>query len=185
MTWDLYAIHSATNPRRIVPDNLMVSLGYAHDQPMPMDFSVLAAVQGTRAILICNGADQATCTAHGHDFLRCSLAGLRMIGVLAVLFTPNEHHAGNFQKFPGRKFHDQFREIAHATGPSTPRPSNAAPATWSRWYASCASSMVIEWPSIAGRAHLEHIPFERAHHTRFSLLFFDHLYPIKRFRLIG
>jgi len=32
---------------------------------------------------------------------------------------------------------------------------------------------------------LEHVPVERAHSTRSSLLIFDHLYPFKRFRLNG
>jgi len=32
---------------------------------------------------------------------------------------------------------------------------------------------------------LEHVPFARAHFTRSSLLFFDRLYPLKRFRLNG
>ena len=32
---------------------------------------------------------------------------------------------------------------------------------------------------------LEHVPFERAHSTRSSLLIFDHLNPFKRFRLNG
>ena len=128
MTWDLYAIRYATNPRRIARDNFMVSPGDAHDQPMPMDFFVWAAVQGSRAILIDSGANQATCTARGHDFLRCPTEGLRALGVdaerIEAVISTHLHwdHAGNFEKFPRAKFHAQACEIAHATGPCMCRP---------------------------------------------------------------
>lgn len=133
MTWDLYAIRYATNPRRHARENFMTSPpmkaeGDAHDGPMPMDFFVWCAVRDGRAILVDSGADEATCRARGHDFLRCPAEALGAIGVRAEnvdsVITTHLHwdHAGNFGKFPKARFHCQACEIAHATGPCMCQP---------------------------------------------------------------
>jgi glyoxylase-like metal-dependent hydrolase (beta-lactamase superfamily II) len=128
MTWDLYAIRYATNPRRKARDNFVIAPADPHDGPMPMDYFVWAAVKDGRAILIDSGADKALCEARGNDFLRCPTEGLNEIGVDATkiesVVTTHLHwdHAGNFGKFPRARFHAQACEIAHATGPCMCKP---------------------------------------------------------------
>ncbi|WPB84964.1 N-acyl homoserine lactonase family protein [Sediminicoccus rosea] len=128
MTYELYAIRYATNPRRQVRDNFMVAPGDIHDGPMPMDFFVWAAVRDGQAILIDSGADRETCTKRGHDFLRCPTEGLAALGVkpenVTGIISTHLHwdHAGNFEKFPRARFHAQACEIQHAVGPCMCRP---------------------------------------------------------------
>jgi glyoxylase-like metal-dependent hydrolase (beta-lactamase superfamily II) len=94
-----------------------------HDGVMPMDFFVWVAVGGGRTILIDSGASAATCTARGHDFLRCPTEGLAQMKIdpasINDVITTHLHwdHAGNFEKFPNARFHLQTREAHHAVGP--------------------------------------------------------------------
>lgn len=128
MTWDLYAIRYATNPRRLARDNFIAASGDPHDAAMPMDFFVWCAVKDGRAVVVDSGADAATCAARGNDFLRCPAESLAAIGVDATrvedVVSTHLHwdHAGNFGKFPRARFHAQPCEIAHATGPCMCQP---------------------------------------------------------------
>lgn len=128
MTWDLYAIRYATNPRRLARDNFIAASGDPHDAAMPMDFFIWCAVKEGRAVVVDSGADAATCAARGNDFLRCPTESLAAIGVDATrvedVVSTHLHwdHAGNFGKFPRARFHAQPCEIAHATGPCMCQP---------------------------------------------------------------
>ena len=80
--YELYAIRYATNPRRRRVENLMwVAPDDPHDAPMPMDFFVWAAVSPSRTVVIDTGADERTCAARGHQFLRCPTDGLGQVGI--------------------------------------------------------------------------------------------------------
>lgn len=128
MTWDLYAIRYATNPRRLARDNFIAAPPDPHDAAMPMDFFVWCAVKDGRAVVIDSGADAKMCTTRGNDFLRCPTEGLASIGVDATqvetVISTHLHwdHAGNYDKFPRARFHAQACEIAHATGPCMCKP---------------------------------------------------------------
>ena len=123
MIYDLYALRWATNPRRIRHQNFMGYHGDAHDSPMPIDFFVWLAVGGGRTVLIDSGSDRHTCAKRGHDFLFCPAEALRCVGVdpaeVDTVVTTHLHwdHSGNYDKFPGARFHAQRREIEHAVGP--------------------------------------------------------------------
>ena len=83
--YELYAIRYATNPRRRRVENLMwVAPDDPHDAPMPMDFFVWAAVSPSRTVVIDTGADERTCEARGHQFLRCPTYGLGGLGIDAA-----------------------------------------------------------------------------------------------------
>ena len=133
MTWDLFAIRYATNPRRVARDNFLLAPDDPHDAPMPMDFFVWCAVQDGRAFVIDSGADRESCTRRGHDFLRCPTDGLTAIGVDAAkvegVISTHLHwdHAGNFEKFPRARFHCQAGEIQHAVGPCMCHPHMRRP----------------------------------------------------------
>jgi len=122
--YELYAIRYGTNQRRRRVENLIwVAPDDPHDAPMPMDFFVWAAVSPSRVVVIDTGADEATCRARGHDFLRCPTDGLGRIGVDASdvhqVVTTHLHwdHAGNLDSFPNAQLHLQRAEMVHASGP--------------------------------------------------------------------
>lgn len=128
MTWDLYAIRYATNPRRLARDNFIAAPADPHEAAMPMDYYVWCAVKDGQAVVIDSGADAKMCTTRGNDFLRCPTEGLASIGVDATrvetVISTHLHwdHAGNYDKFPRARFHAQACEIAHATGPCMCKP---------------------------------------------------------------
>lgn len=122
-TYNLHAIRYATSPGRKRAENFIYTgAGADHEAPMPLDFFVWLAVADGRAILIDGGANEATCRARGHQFLRCPTEGLAALGVdpgdVTDVITTHLHwdHAGNFEKFPNARFHIQSAELAHATG---------------------------------------------------------------------
>ena len=126
--YELYAIRYATNPRRRRVENLMwVAPDDPHDAPMPMDFFVWAAVSPSRTVVIDTGADERTCAARGHQFLRCPTDGLGGLGIDAAdvqqVVTTHLHwdHAGNLGSFPDAQLHVQRTELAHASGPCMAR----------------------------------------------------------------
>ena len=126
--YELYAIRYATNPRRRRVENLMwVAPDDPHDAPMPMDFFVWAAVSPSRTVVIDTGADERTCAARGHQFLRCPTDGLGGLGIDAAdvqqVVTTHLHwdHAGNLGSFPDAQLHVQSTELAHASGPCMAR----------------------------------------------------------------
>ena len=127
--YELYAIRYGTNPRRRRVENFMwVAPDDPHDTPMPMDFFVWAAVSSSRVVVIDTGADERTCVARGHQFLRCPTEGLGLIGIDATevqqVVTTHLHwdHAGNLASFPKAQLHVQRNELAHASGPCMARP---------------------------------------------------------------
>ena len=76
--YELFAIRYGTNPRRRRVENFMwVAPDDPHGTPMPMDFFVWAAVSSSRVVVIDTGADERTCVARGHQFLRCPTDGPR------------------------------------------------------------------------------------------------------------
>jgi glyoxylase-like metal-dependent hydrolase (beta-lactamase superfamily II) len=126
--YELYAIRYATNPRRRRVENVMwVAPDDPHDAPMPMDFFIWAAVSPARTVVIDTGADERTCAARGHQFLRCPTDGLGQIGIDASdvqqVITTHLHwdHAGNLGSFPEAQLHVQRTELAHASGPCMAR----------------------------------------------------------------
>jgi glyoxylase-like metal-dependent hydrolase (beta-lactamase superfamily II) len=126
--YELYAIRYATNPRRRRVENVMwVAPDDPHDAPMPMDFFIWAAVSPARTVVIDTGADERTCAARGHQFLRCPTDGLGQIGIDASdvqqVITTHLHwdHAGNLGSFPAAQLHVQRTELAHASGPCMAR----------------------------------------------------------------
>ena len=122
-TYNLYAIHYATNGRRKPHENFMHPVPDLHDGPMPMDFFIWVAVGGGRTILIDSGASADTCRMRGHDFIRCPAESLAELNIDAAsvgdVITTHLHwdHAGNVEKFPNARFHVQTKETQHAIGP--------------------------------------------------------------------
>lgn len=117
----LYAIRYGTNPRRRRVDNFLYHAPTdLHDVAMPMDFFVWLAVGERRTVLIDTGADEATFSRRGADFLCCPSDALCQLGVdpadVQDVVTTHLHwdHAGNLDKFPNARFHLQAAELAHA-----------------------------------------------------------------------
>jgi glyoxylase-like metal-dependent hydrolase (beta-lactamase superfamily II) len=117
--WELFAVRYARHDRR-ASENFIG--GDPHDGPMPLDYFVWLARNGTRQIVIDTGFNRATAEARKRELLRCPTEGLKQLGVDAasvrdvVLTHLHYDHVGNFDRFPRATFHLQDREMAFATG---------------------------------------------------------------------
>lgn len=117
--YDLFAIRYATRGanRR---DHFIG--GDPHDGPMPMDYFVWLAVSDGHTVAIDTGFTAEVAERRKREFLRCPVESLALLGRDAatvddvVLTHLHYDHAGNFDRFPGARFHLQEKEMHYATG---------------------------------------------------------------------
>lgn len=115
----VYAIRYATVDRH-ASENFIG--GDPHEDGMPMDYFVWAAVSASKTWIIDTGFNRAAAARRKRNFLRCPSEGLRLLGIDAattqdVIVTHLHYdHIGNFDLFPAARFHLQDAELAYATG---------------------------------------------------------------------
>ncbi len=116
----IHAVKYAHHPRTGAAN--FVDAGDLHDTPMPLDYFVWVAISKSHTFVIDTGFNAETAKARGRQLLRCPAEGLKLVGVDAakvqdVIITHLHYdHVGNFELFPGARFHLQDREMAFATG---------------------------------------------------------------------
>ena len=117
--FELFAIRYATRDARRA-DHFIG--GDPHDAPMPMDYFVWIAKQGSRAVVIDAGFTEETARKRKRTFLRCPVDALRLIDIepaiveTVVLTHLHYDHVGNFHRFPKAEFHLQEPELHYAVG---------------------------------------------------------------------
>jgi glyoxylase-like metal-dependent hydrolase (beta-lactamase superfamily II) len=117
--FEVYAIRYATVERRAAENYIG---GDPHEQGMPMDYYLWLARNGCATWLIDTGFNETAAQRRKRRFLRSPVEGLRLLGVNAaevkdVIITHLHYdHIGNFDLFPGARFHLQDSEMAYATG---------------------------------------------------------------------
>src|SRR6185437_1083072 len=117
--FEVYAIRYATVARRGA-ENFIGS--DPHETAERMDYFVWLARRGTETYLIDTGFNEAAARRRKREFLRSPVEGLEALGVSAsavqdvILTHLHYDHVGNFDLFPGARFHLQDRELAYATG---------------------------------------------------------------------
>ena len=117
--FEVYAIRYATVARRSAENFIG---GDPHEAGAGMDYFVWLARNASRTFVIDTGFNEIAAGRRRREFLRSPLAGLRLLGVDAakvedvVITHLHYDHVGNFDLFPGARFHLQDRELAYATG---------------------------------------------------------------------
>ena len=89
-----------------------------------MDFFVWAAVSPSRTVVMDAAADERTCEARGHQFLRCQTdealaasASMRRTSSASVTTHLHWDHAGNLGSFPDTQLHVQRTGASAHVGP--------------------------------------------------------------------
>jgi len=117
--FEVYAIRYATVARRAAENFIG---GDPHESAARMDYFVWLARRGAQSFVIDTGFNQAAARRRQREFLRSPVEGLQLLGIDAarvqdVIITHLHYdHIGNFDLFPGARFHLQDREMAYATG---------------------------------------------------------------------
>jgi glyoxylase-like metal-dependent hydrolase (beta-lactamase superfamily II) len=101
--------------------------GDAHDEPMPMDYFLWAAVSAEHTVVVDTGFTAAVAARRGREYLQCPVEGLAAIGINAdqvshvILTHMHYDHIGNLDRFPTANFTVQSSEMAFWTGPYASR----------------------------------------------------------------
>ncbi|HEY2590586.1 MAG TPA: N-acyl homoserine lactonase family protein [Steroidobacteraceae bacterium] len=117
--FEVYAIRYATVARHGAENFIG---GDPHETASRMDYFVWLARRGAELYVIDTGFNEAAARRRKREFLRSPVDGLAALGVNAsavvdvILTHLHYDHVGNFDLFPGARFHLQDRELAYATG---------------------------------------------------------------------
>ncbi|MGH8259999.1 MAG: N-acyl homoserine lactonase family protein [Steroidobacteraceae bacterium] len=117
--FEVYAIRYATVARSGAENFIG---GDPHETAERMDYFVWLARRAGEAVVIDTGFNEAAARRRKREFLRSPTEGLQALGVSAadvkdvILTHMHYDHVGNFDLFPGARFHLQDREMAYATG---------------------------------------------------------------------
>jgi glyoxylase-like metal-dependent hydrolase (beta-lactamase superfamily II) len=117
--FEVYAIRYATVARRGAENFIG---GDPHESASRMDYFVWLARRGAETYVIDTGFNESAARRRKREFLRSPLEALAALDVNAsavedvILTHLHYDHVGNFDLFPGARFHLQDRELAYATG---------------------------------------------------------------------
>lgn len=117
--FEVYAIRYATVARRGAENFIG---GDPHESAERMDYFVWLARRGAETYVIDTGFNESAARRRKREFLRSPVEALAALGVRAadvrdvILTHLHYDHVGNFDLFPGARFHLQDRELAYATG---------------------------------------------------------------------
>lgn len=116
---EVYAVRYAHHDRRS-PENFLG--GDPHDILQPLAYFVWAIKGAHGTFVVDTGFDKAMAARRGRTMLQPIDEGLRAIGVAAdavadIIVTHLHYdHTGNYDMFPGARYHLQDVEMAYATG---------------------------------------------------------------------
>lgn len=118
--YEIYAVKYAHHGPRSAAMNFIG--GDPHQDSQPLDFYVWAVVNAHRSIVVDTGFDAAMAKKRDRTILKPVAEGLKSIGIAAdrvsdVIITHLHYdHAGNYDAFPGARYHLQDCEMSFATG---------------------------------------------------------------------
>jgi len=117
--YQIYALKYAHHDRHS-RENFLVE--DPHDGPQPLAYYVWVIVGDGRTILVDTGFDEAMAQKRRRTITRPVADGLRALGIAPaalediILTHLHYDHCGNYDAFPGARYHVQDTEVAYATG---------------------------------------------------------------------
>jgi glyoxylase-like metal-dependent hydrolase (beta-lactamase superfamily II) len=116
---EIYAIRYGHHDRRAAENYIG---GDPHDSIQPLDFYIWAIVGPQGTFVVDTGFDAAMAAKRQRTLLRTPGEGLNALGIVpetvkSVIVTHLHYdHTGNYELFPGARYHLQDGEMAYATG---------------------------------------------------------------------